>query len=407
MKILHINGTCHGGAANVTERIHEALINKNVESHVYLPFKKDIKNVISPKNTLGELLNIIKPSIIRKFSKIFGNSSNESSSIAIFPSNIKKIIENLKPDIVNLYWTGNEIISLKDIDKIDCPIVWTLLDMWPFLGAEHYSNNKRYEEGYTKKNRDKDEKGFDLNKWNWNRKLKYLKKKLTIICPSDWLMEKAKKSLLFKDKKIKKIHYPLNIDEWKPVDKYYAKKMMNLNPLKKTILFGAIDGPQNYRKGFDLLTQAISKLDNKEEFQILTFGKKLNDKLNFQNIECHSHGHISDNLTLRLFYSAADICVIPSRYESFGQVALESISCGTPCVSFENTGVNEILNHKINGYLSKYENVSDLKNGIEFILKNKSINFYENCISKAKQFSYQKISEEYIDLYKEVLKNDK
>ena len=37
--------------------------------------------------------------------------------------------------------------------------------MWPFSGAEHYSDSNRYIEGYLKNNRNKDEKGFDINKW--------------------------------------------------------------------------------------------------------------------------------------------------------------------------------------------------------------------------------------------------
>ena len=170
-------------------------------------------------------------------------------------------------------------------------------------------------------------------------------------------------------------------------------------------MFGAIDGPQNYRKGFDLLMKSISKLENKNELQILTFGKKLKKNFDFKNIEIKNYGHISDNFTLRLFYSAADVCLIPSRFESFGQVALESISSGTPCVSFENTGTNEIIDHKINGYLAKYEDVDDFKNGINFILNNKTINFTENCINIAQNFSYKKISEEYLNLYKKIIKD--
>ena len=407
MKILHINGTCHGGAANVAERIHQSLLDKKVESYIYLPFKKDLKNLISPTTTFGEILNIAKPSIVRRLSKVLNNSINESLSFGIFPSRIKKIINDVKPDVVNLHWIGNEIISLKNINDIKCPVVWTLLDMWPFLGAEHYSNNERYIEGYFKNNRKQNEKGSDLNRWNWKRKIKYLNKNFNIVSPSDWLTEKAKKSFLFKDKIIEKIHYPLNVNEWKPIEKKSAKNIINLNPNKKTILFGAIDGPQNYRKGFDLLIDAISKINEKDKYQILTFGKKLNDNSNLKGIELHSKGHISDNYTLRLFYSAADVSVIPSRFESFGQVALESASCGTPSVSFSNTGINEIIEHKINGYLAKYEDSLELKKGIEFILDNsENINFKENCISKAKEFSYEKISEKYISLYKRILKND-
>ena len=404
MKILHINGTNHGGGARVAERIHNSLISKGIESYIYLPFKKDLKNIISPKTTFGEIFNTIKPPIIRKVNKILGSPSKETLSVSIFPSDILNVIKDINPDIVNLHWVGNEIISLKNISLIKCPIVWTLLDMWPFLGTEHYSNNSRYIEGYTKQNRDLNEKGFDLNKWNWNRKLKYFKKNFTVVSPSDWLSEKAKESYLFKDKEIEKIHYPLDISEWQPVNKGSAKEILNVNPSKKLILFGAIDGHLNHRKGFDLLMKSISKLNNKDDIQILTFGKKLNSEFNFDNIEVKNYSHISDNLTLRLLYSAADVCLIPSRFEAFGQVALESISCGTPCVSFKNTGTNEIIDHKENGYLAEYEDIDDFKDGIDFILNNNSINFYENCISKAKDFSYEKISDKYVNLYKRILK---
>jgi glycosyltransferase involved in cell wall biosynthesis len=404
MKILHINGTNHGGAAIAVERIHESLINKGIESHIYLPFKKDLKNIVSTKTIFGEIFNTLKPSIVRRINKILGNPLNESFSISIFPSDILNVIKEINPEIVNLHWIGNEIISLKNISQISCPIVWTLHDMWPFLGTEHYSNNSRYIEGYTKQNRDPNEKGFDLNKWNWNRKLKYFKKNFTLVSPSDWLLEKAKESHLLKEKEIEKINVPIDINEWKPIDKDYAKKIVDLDPSKKIILFGAIDGHRNFRKGFDLLMKSISRLNDKSDIQFLTFGKKLDNEFNFKNIQLKNYSHISDNLTLRLLYSAADVCLIPSRYESFGQVALESISCGTPCVSFKNTGTNEIIDHKVNGYLAKYEDIDDFKDGINFILNNNSINFYENCISKAKNFSYEKISDKYINLYKRILK---
>ena len=404
MKILHINGTNHGGAAIAVERIHESLINKGVESYIYLPFKKDLKNIVSTKTIFGEIFNTLKPSIVRKINKILGNPLNESFSISIFPSNILKVIKEINPEIVNLHWIGNEIISLKNISQISCPIVWTFHDMWPFLGTEHYSNNSRYIEGYIKQNRGLDEKGFDLNRWNWNRKLKYFKKNFTVVSVSDWLLEKAKESYLLKGKEIEKINVPININEWKPLDKDYAKKIIDLDPSKKIILFGAIDGHRNHRKGFDLLMKSISRLNNKNDIQLLTFGKLLDNKFHFDDILIKNYDHISDNLTLRLLYSAADVCLIPSRYESFGQVALESISCGTPCVSFKNTGTNEIIDHKINGYLAKYEDIGDFKDGIDFILNNNSINFYENCISKAKNFSYEKISDKYINLYKKILK---
>ena len=65
--------------------------------------------------------------------------------------------------------------SIKDIGRINKPVIWTLHDMWAFCGAEHTSWDNRWQDGYTKKNRLNTEGGFDLNRWTWNRKIKYWK----------------------------------------------------------------------------------------------------------------------------------------------------------------------------------------------------------------------------------------
>jgi D-inositol-3-phosphate glycosyltransferase len=54
---------------------------------------------------------------------------------------------------------------------------------------------------------------------------------------------------------------------------------------------------------------------------------------------------------LPLFYSAADVCVVPSYYESFGLVALESLACGTPVVATKVGGAESIIQHGQTGYL--------------------------------------------------------
>ena len=54
---------------------------------------------------------------------------------------------------------------------------------------------------------------------------------------------------------------------------------------------------------------------------------------------------------LPYFYSAADVCVIPSYYESFGLVALESLACGTPVVATKVGGAESIIRHGQTGFL--------------------------------------------------------
>jgi glycosyltransferase involved in cell wall biosynthesis len=77
-----------------------------------------------------------------------------------------------------------------------------------------------------------------------------------------------------------------------------------------------------------------------------------------------------NNSGLALIYNAADTFVSPSLEEAFGQTFNESIFCGTPAVSFEKTGTEDIIEHKINGYLAEYKNIEDLARGIEWCLYN-------------------------------------
>ena len=87
-------------------------------------------------------------------------------------------INNSDADIIHLHWNQNEMLSIKDLTKIKKPIVWTLHDMWAFCGAEHFTTDKRWSEGYSSSNRPDYESGFDLNRWTWQRK-KILEKLFT------------------------------------------------------------------------------------------------------------------------------------------------------------------------------------------------------------------------------------
>ena len=59
---------------------------------------------------------------------------------------------------------------------------------------------------------------------------------------------------------------------------------------------------------------------------------------------------------------------MPSKLEAFGQVGLESLACKTPVLSFRNTGPEDMIEHKKNGYLSNYLDKEDFSNGIKWYL---------------------------------------
>jgi D-inositol-3-phosphate glycosyltransferase len=54
---------------------------------------------------------------------------------------------------------------------------------------------------------------------------------------------------------------------------------------------------------------------------------------------------------LSSYYRAADVCIVPSRSESFGLVALEAAACGTPVVASAVGGLTTLVDHGHTGYL--------------------------------------------------------
>ena len=169
--------------------------------------------------------------------KNYFSTSNENLHSPAWFSSIKhKQIYEIAPDIIHLHWVQGGALSIKEISKIKKPIVWTLHDMWPFSGAEHYSDNsERYKEGYKRYNRPDGESGFDLNRWVWKRKKKYWDKieNLTIVAPSNWMADCARESALFKDRRIEVVHVGLDHNLYRPVDKAIARDILNIPQEKK------------------------------------------------------------------------------------------------------------------------------------------------------------------------------
>ena len=415
MHIIHLNHSdIIGGAARAAYRIHHSLLKNDVNSQMWVnKANSDDRTVKKPISKITKLLNELRPRLINyTLGKILKTKNKIIHSPSVLSSKWVKDINNSDADIVHLHWIQNEMISIKDISKIKKPIVWTLHDMWAFCGAEHYTNDNRWREGYYKNNRPNYESGFDLNRWTWQRKKKYWNKPIQIVTSSRWLANCVSESALMGNWQVSVIPYPIDTNRWKPLDKKVVRKLLNLPQNIPLVLFGAMDGGVDPRKGFDLLLNALKHLKvvkNMNGLELIVFGQSQPKFLAEMGFSTHFMGHLDDDLSLQRVYSAADAMVVPSRLEAFGQTALESQVCGTPVISFNIGGLTDIIEHQKTGYLAKAFDIKDLANGISWVLDHSDTKKLGNNARElaAKKFLEKKISLDYIKVYQNLLNKQK
>jgi D-inositol-3-phosphate glycosyltransferase len=76
---------------------------------------------------------------------------------------------------------------------------------------------------------------------------------------------------------------------------------------------------------------------------------------------------------LALYYSSATVCAVPSAYESFGMVALESMACETPVVAFDVGGIATTVQNGSTGFLARPGNTMDFSQKLAEALESDSL----------------------------------
>lgn len=410
MKILHISHSdAQGGAARAAYRIHRALIDYGIDSTMWVDSSQTGDWTVSkPTTNIDRAKQLVRKLFVRLILKNFESSNPIIHSPSIMSSNWAKYINASDADVVNLHWVQGEMLSISDIGKINKPVVWTLHDMWAFCGAEHYTEEFLWRDGYPPGARSLGESGINLNRWRWNKKKKLWKKPFLIVSPSNWLNTCVLQSNLMRDWPSLVIPNAIDVHTWKPIPTITARRLMHLPESPKLILFGAIGGGEDPRKGFDLLKQALSHLGSDEtklnsEVEIIVLGQmrpKVEPDLGFK---IHYLGHLFDDVSLRNVYSAADVVVVPSRQDNLPNVCVEALSCGTPIAAFNVGGFTDLIKHGVNGYLAEPFDPVDLAKGIFWILnlRNQEKNeLSKNARQSAEQnYSPQIVSRMYSDAY--------
>ena len=254
-----------GGAARAAYRIHRSLITRGTGIASEMIVSRGLsgdRSVKAPTARWARSLAQIRPHLTSPVTSLLATENPILHSPALLPSFRLNQINNSTADVVHLHWIQHEMLSISDIGSIRKPVVWTLHDMWAFCGAEHLAWDKRWCDGYRRDNRPAHEKGFDLNRATWLRKLKHWQRPMQIVCPSKWLADCVRSSALMSDWPVSVIPNPIDTDKWKPINKDLARNLLDLPLNCPLVLFGALGGGKAHHKGFDLLQTAIKSLSS-------------------------------------------------------------------------------------------------------------------------------------------------
>lgn len=136
-------------------------------------------------------------------------------------------------------------------------------------------------------------------------------------------------------------------------------------------------------------------------YGIGTMGNKLRDLIKIKKLKnIFIHQPVSD---IKSRYLESSILILTSRYEGFGLVLIEAMSCGLPCISFDCPyGPRNIIKNNINGFLVENGNIKDMIENIQILINDKSlrIKMGKEAVITAQSYQPEYIMQQWNELFK-------
>ena len=400
-----------GGAFAAAYRLHESLLRVGSESTMIVNEKtRGDDTVIGDNIAIAKGWRKVAITLDRLPLKFYRDRDRSMFSLQWFPDQNASKIARVNPDVIQLNWICQNHLAVETIAQLNKPMVWTLSDMWPFTGGCHYSQDcNHYLNSCGACPLLHSSKNCDLSRWGWQRKAKAWENlDLTVVTPSSWLAECAKSSSLFKRRRVEVIPWGLDIQKYQPKERRIARELLGLPQNKLLVLFGATHIGET-RKGFHLLLPALQSLVEsgwQDKIELVVFGISQPDNPVGFGFKSHYTGQLHDDISIALIYSAADVMVVSSIQEAFGQTASESLACGTPVVAFDKTGVADIIDHQQNGYLARPFQIEDLARGIVWVLSDRDRHQKLRLSAREKaerEFNLELMAHRYLSIFSEIL----
>ena len=213
----------------------------------------------------------------------------------------------------------------------------------------------------------------------------------------------------------------VDLSLFRPIPQDEAKRVLGL-PLERCIILFV--GRIEPLKGIDTLLRAIALLAPempcwRDELAVVIIGgapgagveqvnaelsrlERLRAELGLQDLVTFMGAQAQD--TLVYYYSAAEMVVMPSHYESFGMVALEAMACGVPVIASKVGGLAFSVQEGKTGYLVPNKDAEAMANRIRLLLKDPDLRrrLGRQAARWARRYGWPTITDQIIEIYEQV-----
>ena len=199
----------------------------------------------------------------------------------------------------------------------------------------------------------------------------------------------------------------VDLERFSPLDRKEARQRLGLNGERVVLFVGRLEP----LKGVDLLLHSTAQMEERDELKVLVVGgaeegnnemRRLQGMARDLNVEktVVFTGRV-DQSELPFYYSAADVYVMPSYYESFGLSALEAMACGTPVIAARVGGLSSLVHHGHTGYLNSWRCPENFANSLEMILSSRDLreSMGRAARRRAEEMSWERVAAEIEQVY--------
>lgn len=319
-------------------------------------------------------------------------------------------------EIIHLHWVTGMLspAAISALQSLGKPVVWTLHDQRAFTGGCHYTAGCVGYRADCTACPQLNATVFDLPCRVLQETIEKIDAtQITVVCPSRWLADCAKQSVMFRHSRIEVIPYGIETDVYTPRDRVSARVSLGLPVDGFFFLFGAAS-LKDRRKGIHVLYEAVricrsdpafesALLDGQIRFLSYGWNPAQQDS---EGPPVNNLGYVADPEKMAMIYAASDIYICPTLEDNLPNTILESLGCGRPVIGSDVGGVSDLVRHAVNGLLVPPNDPDALSDAMLRVMKSPDVMAAWSIAAREgveANHSLKHQAESYVKLYQDLL----